>query len=312
MRLPDLFVNRFREIYPDLTIDDCFACMQANSSLFFRLNTLMPEWQQVLSQLSEMGIDAEAHPLYPLMLHTSSVHRQSLVNSDLVLDGRIYIQNPSSLLPVLCLEPCAGEEILDLCAAPGGKTTFIAERMQNQGRIAAVEAVKSRFFKMKKILAQWNASCVHTYLADGRTIGRKVPQRFDRTLLDAPCSSETKLITDQPESWRYWSEKKIKASASKQKPLLRSAFEATKIGGRLVYCTCTTAPEENEGVVNWLLQQYAGSVEVLPLPKLVSDWRPGLADWRGENFHPSLESSRRVLPRHGYACFYLCLLQRTA
>lgn len=312
MRLPEQFVDRFCDIYRDLTAEDCYACMQVSGSLFFRINSLREDCTQLADQLLQMGIDNKAHSVYELMWETSAANREVLVNSDLMQHGRIYIQNPSSLLPVLCLEPRPGEEILDLCAAPGGKTTFMVERMRNQGRVAAVESVKSRFYKLKRVLAQWDASCVHTYLADGRTIGRKVPQRFDRTLVDAPCSSEIKLITDQPESWRYWSEKKIKASSGKQKSLLRSAFEATKVGGYLLYCTCTTAPEENEAVVDWLVSHFADAVAVLPLPELDSDWRPGLECWRTQRFHPSLQLSRRVLPLNGYGCFYLCLLQRTA
>lgn len=95
--------------------------------------------------------------------------------------------------------------MLDLAAAPGGKTLQMAAMMQDRGRIAAVEAVRTRMFKLQANLRRHGPTIVKTYLTDGRTVGRKTPERFDRVLLDSPCSSEARFQRADPGSWRHWS-----------------------------------------------------------------------------------------------------------
>ena len=134
--------------------------------------------------------------------------RAALLASQAAHDGAVWLQNPSSVLPVLALAPQPGEEVLDLAAAPGMKTLHIAALMANCGRIAAVEAIKPRFFKLRDVLQRGGVTIAQTYLADGRMIGRKTPARFDRVLLDAPCSSEARFRRDVPASMQHWSEHK--------------------------------------------------------------------------------------------------------
>ena len=108
-------------------------------------------------------------------------------------EGAIYIQNPSSYFAVKTLAPVLDEEVLDLAAAPGGKTLAMAARMQNTGRIAAVEPIRGRFHRMQANLRRCGVTNVQFYQRDGRGVGRAVPDRFDRVLLDAPCSSESRM-----------------------------------------------------------------------------------------------------------------------
>ena len=112
--------------------------------------------------------------------------REAITRHEGARDGWLYPMNPSSLLAVEALAPRPGEEVLDLAAAPGGKTVLLAARMRNSGRIAAVEPVKGRFHRLRANLARCGVSNAQLYLADGRTIGRKVPERFDRVLLRCP------------------------------------------------------------------------------------------------------------------------------
>ena len=136
------------------------------------------------------------------------------------------------MIAAVALDPQPGETILDLAAAPGGKTLHIAAMMGGQGRITAVEPVRERFFKLKANCERGGAAdIVQLVLKDGATIGRTSANTFDRVLLDAPCSSAACLRPDQPQTWKYWSEKKIQDCARKQKSLLRSAIDATRPGG---------------------------------------------------------------------------------
>ena len=138
------------------------------------------------------------------------------------------------------------ESVLDLAA--GGKTLQMACMMNNQGALSAVEPVKNRFFKLKANLEQQGASFVKTYLTDGRTVGGKCPERFDRVLLDAPCSSESRFTQLNPDSWSHWSIKKVKEVARKQKKLLMSALYSLKPGGVAALepsCGATGVPQLN-------------------------------------------------------------------
>ena len=108
------------------------------------------------------------------------------------------------------------EEVLDLAAAPGGKTLAIAALMNNTGRIAAVEPIRGRFHRMQANLRRCGVSNVQFYQRDGRSVGRLVPERFDRVLLDAPCSSESRMRWLDQQSFEQWSLRKIRETQRKQ------------------------------------------------------------------------------------------------
>ena len=264
-----------------------------------------------MRELSESGIACQPVSWCPEAFTVAAVQRGALVDSRAAAEGRIYIQNLSSLLPVLLLDPQPGETILDLAAAPGGKTLHLVARMQNQGRVSAVEVIRARYYRLCENLRRGQAQIVRTYLTDGRTVGAKTPERFDRVLLDAPCSSEARFRAGCPDTWRYWSLRKIREQARKQHGLLRSALRALRPGGTLVYCTCSFAPEENELIVDGQLKHDPGRLEVLPVPLPIHHVQPGLTEWRGRSLSPELQQARRVLPQPALEAFFLCRLRKS-
>lgn len=235
--------------------------------------------------------------------------RERLMRADATLAGGLYPQNPSSILAARILAPEPGEEVLDLAAAPGGKTLQMAALMRNTGRIAAVEPVKARFHRMRANLARCGASNVRFYQADGRSIGRKVPGRFDRVLLDAPCSSESRIRLGEPASYAHWKPRKIRECARKQRALILSAFAALRPGGRLLYCTCSFAPEENELVVAHLLRE-APDAEVLPVALPGAPAVAALTSWEQTSLDERIGLARRIVPDDLWDGFFLCLLRR--
>ncbi len=267
----------------------------------------------------------EPQPGMPGFRWVRSDQRDELLASDGVMGGAVYPMNPASCLAALLLDPQPGEEILDLAAAPGGKTIVMAGLMANSGRIAAVESVKGRFYRMRANLDRCGVRNVQSYLADGRRVGRKVPERFDRVLLDAPCSSEARVRLDDPASYRHWVPRKIREVARKQKGLVRSAYAALKPGGRLLYCTCAFAPEENEGIIHHLLT-VEPEARVLPLAQTLAGrlpgddaagtpdrrWRSGLCSWQSMTFDPRVAGAIRILPDDLWDGFFLCLISRGA
>jgi 16S rRNA (cytosine1407-C5)-methyltransferase len=239
-----------------------------------------------------------------------AAQRQQLVQTAAAADGRLYVQNLSSLLPVLLLDPQPGETVLDLTAAPGGKTLHLVAQMQNRGHVSAVDVVRSRYYRLRENLRRGQARIVRTYLTDGRTVGRKTPERFDRVLLDAPCSSEGRFRSGRPDTWRYWGLRKIREQARKQQGLLRSAMRALRPGGTLVYCTCSFAPEENELIVDTQLRRNPDAFQLRPIQLPVSHVEPGLTEWQGRQLTADLRAARRVLPQDAMDAFFLCKLSK--
>ena len=235
--------------------------------------------------------------------------RDRLMADQRVIDGTVYPMNPSSVLAVRAVVPRSHEEILDLAAAPGGKTLLMSADMNNGGRIAAVEPVRGRFHRLRANLVRCGVTNVECYLSDGRGIGRKVPERFDAVLLDAPCSSEARIRVDDPESYGHWKVRKIRESARKQKALLRSAFAALKPGGRLIYCTCSFAPEENELPVNDLLQAEPAA-KLRAVDPICPNYLTGLTSWRGKALDPTLCRAVRVLPDDLWDGFFFCRIEK--
>jgi 16S rRNA (cytosine1407-C5)-methyltransferase len=132
---------------------------------------------------------------------------------------------------------------------------------------------------------------------------------FDRVLLDAPCSSEAKFSILNPRSYAFWSLRKIRESRKLQKRLILSAWESLRPGGRLLYSTCSFAPEENEAVLDFLLKKRRDA-EILPLELPVPNVMEGMAEWEKSRFDPSVARARRILPTEEMDGFFLALIEK--
>ncbi len=304
MALPERFVERFREIHPD-DADTLLKTFERPRKTAFRINPIKISVEEALERLRAEGFEPEPVGWYPYAFTLPPEARPRLARTELFNEGAIYIQSLSSMLAPLVLEPKPGETVLDLAAAPGGKSLMIAAMMENDGWLSVVEPGKDRFFRLKANLECGGVTIAHYYMTDGRAVGNKTPERFDRVLLDAPCSTESKFRADDPETYAYWSERKIKEMAKLQQRLLASAVKALKPGGTLLYATCSFAPEENEAVVDKALRRHP-ELCIQPLDLPVENVRPGLTEWRGKSFHPDIVHTVRVLPNERMDGFYLC------
>jgi len=309
--LPDDFIRRLQAIVPDNAYEACLASFAQPSMPCIRVNTLKGEPNEILAQLATLEVALSPVNWLANSYQLAHQNKTVLSQSNLHEQGLIYFQNLSSMVPVLHLAPQAHETILDLTAAPGSKTLQIATLMKNTGWISAVENVKARFFKLKDNLKTQGASNVHTYLMDGARVWSKCPEHFDRVLLDAPCSTESRFQLSKPASYAYWSERKIKEMATKQRKLIYSAVQSLKPGGTLIYSTCSFAPEENEAIIHAILHKFpqALTVEAIELP--FTNWQAGLSQWKKKSYNPQVTLSRRILPTDGMEAFFLCQLKKT-
>lgn len=212
--------------------------------------------------------------------------------------GYYYIQELASMLPIIALNPQESETFLDLCASPGSKTTQAGAKMKNSGTIIGNEVSLGRMRILASNLERCGVTNTIITKKDGREICRNFKKqgiKFDKILVDAPCSGEGTLRSSL-KTYVLWNPKSIKSLSRLQKQLLRNAFENLKIGGELVYSTCTHAPEENEEVVDFALKEFGDKIEIISfdLPIKV---REGISHWGDKIYNEKVKLCRRVYPQ---------------
>ncbi len=214
-----------------------------------RLNTLRGSVDELEALWRREGVEFESAPLtwdlapvYRLAAHPP------LESLDSFRRGLFYVQDPSTLLAVMALDPQPGETVLDLCAAPGGKATLIAQCLGNEGRVVATDSAAARLELVKENAVRLGANCVETWNLNQTLNARKPEPIFDRILIDAPCSNTGVIRRRVDARWRAGAEE-IAGLRRIQLGLLKQAAAWLKPGGRIVYSTCSLEPEENRGVV---------------------------------------------------------------
>jgi NOL1/NOP2/sun family putative RNA methylase len=213
--------------------------------------------------------------------------------------GYYYVQETCSMLPLFALQPQQYEHLLDLCAAPGSKTTQAAAIMQNTGFILANEKNIGRMKVLSANLQRCGASNVIITQQDGRDICEnldKIKIQFDKILIDAPCSGEG-TFRSVPRSCMMWNINTVKKLNKMQKRLIQSALKLLKPNGEILYSTCTHTPEENEAVVNSILEEF--QIEIIPITTLPKNFkvRQGITKWKDQNFKEELKDVIRIYPQ---------------
>lgn len=176
--------------------------------------------------------------------------------------GGFYMQESASMLPVALLDPKPGEKILDMSAAPGSKTTQIAARLQGKGILIANDVQEKRIWSLITNLQRCGVTTATVTRKVGQWFAGNMTEAFDRVLCDAPCTAEGTIRKDS-DALTYSSMDNVGKMARLQRELLESAVHACKVGGRIVYSTCTLTPEENEDVVLSILNKYSEQLSVL-------------------------------------------------
>ncbi|MBQ8684004.1 MAG: RsmF rRNA methyltransferase first C-terminal domain-containing protein [Clostridia bacterium] len=222
--------------------------------------------------------------------------------------GAYYMQEPSATSAVTVLAPQPGERVLDLCAAPGGKSTQIAAAIGPTGFLWSNEYVAARARILQQNLERWGVRRCVVSNRDTGTVCRALEGYFDGVLVDAPCSGEG-MFRKEPQALAEWSMENITLCAERQAEILDNAALAVRPGGRLVYSTCTFAPEENELTVLAFLQRHP---EFVLMPITVEWGCPGFSGRQaGANTDINLTYTRRILPQHGGEGHFIALLQKS-
>lgn len=309
-KLPAKFLDSLRALFDEPDFERIANTFTERRPTTFRANLLKITSTALAEALSEQGFETQQVPWcdYAFILRNKSL--RDLQETPEYEQGKLYVQNLSSMVPPLILEAKPGENVLDMTAAPGGKSMQIAMMMRGEGKLIANDNSKVRFFKLKANVERQGVKNIELSLKYGESFGKYFQGHFDRILLDAPCSTEGKFYTSKPSSYKYWRPAKTKEMARKQKRLLYAAFESLKKGGTLVYSTCTFSPHENEWILSWAHRKFgdAFSVEQINLP--FENFTEGLTSYRGKDLHPSIKNARRILPTETMEPFFVAKIKR--
>ena len=222
-----------------------------------RVNKIKTTVEDIKQQLENNNIKYKEVDWYKEALIIENVREDEIRKMQMYENGEIYLQSLSSMLPPIVLEPKSGENILDMAAAPGGKTTQIATMTENKAFITACEKNKIRAERLKYNLQKQGATCVNIMTEDARQLSDYFS--FDKILLDAPCSgSGTENVFDD-----RFSKELIQRSCKTQETLLKKAINILKPGGEMIYSTCSILKQENEEILNKVLRK--GKIEIVPI-----------------------------------------------
>jgi NOL1/NOP2/sun family putative RNA methylase len=218
--------------------------------------------------------------------------------------GWLHGQEEVSAVPAEVLDPQPGERVWDSCAAPGSKTTQLAALMDDTGRVVATDDNIGRISALRsnaERLGVTNTAITHE---DARNHSLKPfdMEEYDRALVDAPCSCEG-TIRKNPDTLEDWSMDHVEGIAGAQKGILRRAVQVTREGGTVVYSTCTFAPEENEAVLDYVLDEEECRVVDYEFPL---DAAEGVTEWQGETFDPQVATAKRIYPHHNDTGGFFC------
>lgn len=293
-----LFEERMRKLLPDKEdFDEFERIVHTKQRRFIRCNTLKISPSDLFDRLNKNWEVAQPFGDYPeIMLVVGELGPGELGNSIEHLLGYFYVQEISSMLPPLALKPKPGEFILDLCSSPGSKTTQMAAMMKNEGTIIANDIKLDRIKILAANLERCGVMNVVATRNDGVGLCNRLAKKgfkFDKILLDVPCSGEGTLRSS-PKTFKMWNFKVVQKLSREQKKLFASAVKCLKVGGEIVYSTCTHSPEENELVVSFALKNFPLEIEKVELPLKC---RPGVKEWKDEKFEEGVEKCCRIYPQ---------------
>jgi len=312
--IPQEAIDRLRIV---LSNEDYVAALQSFSNpkpIVFRINTLRSTEASVLEDLSSAGLEVTPIPWCPLGYKLENGTIGDLQSLRCGKEGWIYIQAASSMTAAHAMQVEEGMSVLDMCAAPGSKTTQLAAVLNNTGILIANDRSRKRLYRLREVLQLQNATQVEVLCGEGERLGKTHADCFDRVLVDVPCSGEGRFRLDKPRRLENWNVQEIRRLAKLQTQLLIAAIRCVKVGGRVVYSTCTFAPEENECVLEHVLTKNSIDAKVVPVSQSIMPpaVRPVLKEWQGRTFAQHLEGAIRIIPDETTTGFFVAVIERNS
>lgn len=301
-KLPMDFIQNLYKEFNERTADKILTGMLEKRYVTLRVNTIKSSINEIERIFNDFNIEFEKVEFYKDAFIIKNKTENDLQKFDFYKQGLIYVQSLSSMVPPIILNPKRGESILDLTAAPGSKTTQMAASMNNEGYILANEIDKIRCEKLKYNIDMQGVKIAEVSNFDGRNI--KYEERFDKVLLDTPCSGEGRFLLENEKTYSNWSEKMVKELSLLQRELLTSGYNALKKGGLLVYSTCTLNNIENEKNIDWAIKKL--NMQVLDIDIKIKDAQKA----SNKGLSKDIEKAIKILPSKRMEGFFVCLLKK--
>ena len=251
--IPEFLKENLINQYKEEKFQEIVKGYSKNRKTTLRINTSKTSVENVKRILDNEKIKYNEVSWYPKALIIENVTEIDIKRLNIYEKGEIYLQSLSSMIPAIVLNPKAGENILDMAAAPGGKTTQMANLSNNKSMITACEKNKIRSERLKYNLEKQGANHVNIMIEDARKLSDFFS--FDKILLDAPCSGSGTININDCKIQRYYTEELVKRSIKTQKELLMKASKIIKREGEIIYSTCSVLKEENEEVVEEVMKK---------------------------------------------------------
>ncbi len=302
------YFNKYKEIIPNY--ENFLSYLELPMSQYFRINTLKirndKEKQDLLNALEKKGTFLKEIKEIPYFYKVKNTQEISIGNLEEYRLGLIHSMTLTSSLPVIALDPRQGELILDMCAAPGGKTGLIAMITEDKSIIVSNDKRIDRLTALVANIKRLGITCVITTRYRGEQFPFSIP--FDKILVDAPCTGEGRYKIGEKGEILYQKSNRRTNLPSIQKGLLIRAFDILKPGGIIVYSTCTINPEENEEIVDYLLKKRQAEILDWDSPLVFHE---GLTEWENKVYHPSLKLTKRYYPHEVEAVgFYVAKIKK--
>jgi NOL1/NOP2/sun family putative RNA methylase len=293
--------------------DKFFEIMKNETRDSIRCNTLKISPEELKKKLDKKGWKiTQPFSEYPeIMIIENRLSMGELGKAKEHLLGYYYVQEITSMLSILALNPQEEDTLLDLCSSPGSKTTQAAAMMNNKGTIIANDNNMGRISILAANLERCGVMNTIVTRMDGAFLCQKLldktKMKFDKILVDAPCSGEGTL-RKSPKTLLMWNIKVIQNLSKIQKKLAAEAIKLLKVDGEMVYSTCTLSPEEDEHVIDFLVKNFDIEVQELKLPLKT---RCGVCEFEGTQFSKEVAKACRVYPQDNDADgFFLCKIKK--
>lgn len=297
-KLPNFLVEMLQKQYKNEIVKKIIEGYSTKRKVTFRANTIKTTSEIVGQVLENQQIEFERIPWSKEAFIINNVNEKKIEEMKIYQNGEIYLQSLSSMLPPIILNPAEGADILDMAAAPGGKTTQMAAISQNKANITACEMNEIRAERLKYNVEKQGATSVYIMKKDARKLDDFFS--FDQILLDSPCSGSGTIDVENKNLGKYFTEKLLYKCTRSQLELLRKAIKILKPGKEMVYSTCSILKEENEEIIHKILKET--NTEIIPIKFEGMEELPLLPT--------IIEGTVCVCPNEYYEGFYIAKIRK--
>ncbi|MDD3145355.1 MAG: RsmB/NOP family class I SAM-dependent RNA methyltransferase [Candidatus Gracilibacteria bacterium] len=307
------FIEKLKYIYSKEDIEIIEAGFNTSKrNTVFRVNTLKTNNEEIEKILNEKNIVFKKVGFLNNAYILDEAKESDLWDLDIFKNGLIYLQSLSSQIPVELLDINENDAILDITAAPGGKTSQAAAKMNNLGEIIANDNNAIRIDKLKFTIERQGAKNAKIIKNDARNIGKDFPEYlnyFDKIIADLPCSAEGKFNLSNEKSYAYWKNEVVYKNYKLQKEIIKNTIPLLKDDGELVYSTCTISPEENEAIVHMILCNFP-EIKIQDINIDYKYARNGIKKFGSVAYKSEVEKSIRILPSDETEGFFIAKFKK--